>query len=220
MSLHLGDYVLLAGNLLTALALDVIHALNDLHPQPTAAEYLMDKHKQTVHLFAASMTLTLILLLASLHYATEVTFGCIQFSLATLVWSFVFSISCFLLLPASYITTTIAYFTPEVAAAAATADDDVDNDDQNMPQGDSIDSIDPVPEAAHIPLKCRAELNIPKMANVGQRDEESINDIMSKALHGKLDCDYPETSKIVRIFTSSTFTGNKISNIGLANYKT
>ena len=210
MSLHLVDYLLLAGNLLTALALDVIHALNDLHPQPTAGEYLIDKHKKDVPLFILAMTLSMVLLLASVFSETEVTLVCIQFYLATFIWSFVFSTLCFLLLPMSCVTQIIAYFTPEIAAPTAAADDGDDNDDQNVPQDDSID---PLPEAVPMPLKCRAELNIPKMTNVGQRDEEFINDIMSKALHGKLDCDYPETSKIVRIFTSSTFTGNKISNI-------
>ncbi len=39
------------------------------------------------------------------------------------------------------------------------------------------------------------------------RKLESAQEVVNAALHGLMDVEYPLTSKIVRIFTSSTFTG-------------
>ena len=55
--------------------------------------------------------------------------------------------------------------------------------------------------------KCRKELKIPKSLGDEQGTLLDVEEVVGWALHGRLDCDYPENSKIVRIFTSSTFTG-------------
>ena len=65
------------------------------------------------------------------------------------------------------------------------------------------------PEEAEEP-KCRKELKIPKKPEDYQDDAMDVDEVVGWALHGKVDCDYPDTSKIVRIFTSSTFTGRRI----------
>ena len=59
--------------------------------------------------------------------------------------------------------------------------------------------------------KCRKGLNIPKKLTGAPKTSVDVNLVMQWALMGKTDCDYPETSKIVRIFTSSTFTGSLAS---------
>ena len=58
--------------------------------------------------------------------------------------------------------------------------------------------------------KCRKELKIPKKLENEQGTSLDVDEVVGWALHGKLDCEYPENSKIVRIFTSSTFTGKRI----------
>ena len=55
--------------------------------------------------------------------------------------------------------------------------------------------------------KCRKDLKIPKKVEVDKDASIDVEEVVKWALHGKMDCDYPDTSKIVRIFTSSTFTG-------------
>ena len=61
-------------------------------------------------------------------------------------------------------------------------------------------------EAKPATVKCRKQLNIPKKG-AGAQATVNVEKVVGSALQGKMDCDYPETSKIVRIFTSSTFTG-------------
>ena len=58
--------------------------------------------------------------------------------------------------------------------------------------------------------KCRKELKIPKKLENEQDTSLDVDEVVGLALHGKMDCEYPENSKIVRIFTSSTFTGKRI----------
>ena len=63
------------------------------------------------------------------------------------------------------------------------------------------------PKDEAVTPKCRKELNLPKKAEGSQKPSVDVETVVSWALKGKMDCDYPDTSKIVRIFTSSTFTG-------------
>ena len=65
---------------------------------------------------------------------------------------------------------------------------------------------DAQPEAGAATAKCRKQLNIPEKG-AGTQTTVNVEKVVGWALQGKMGCDYPETSKIVRIFTSSTFTG-------------
>ena len=56
--------------------------------------------------------------------------------------------------------------------------------------------------------QCRKQLNIPKKSG-GPQKTINVEEVVGWALHGKVGCDYPDTAKIVRIFTSSTFTGKR-----------
>ena len=66
----------------------------------------------------------------------------------------------------------------------------------------------PKREEVEVP-KCRKELKIPKKPENDEDVSIDVEEVVKWALHGKMDCDYPDTSKIVRIFTSSTFTGTQ-----------
>ena len=66
------------------------------------------------------------------------------------------------------------------------------------------------PEEVFESPKCRKELKIPKKLENEQDTSLDVDEVVGWALHGKMDCEYPENSKIVRIFTSSTFTGKII----------
>ena len=47
----------------------------------------------------------------------------------------------------------------------------------------------------------------PKKSGKDERTTSGVAELVTWALHGKMDCVLTETSNIVRIFTSSTFTG-------------
>ena len=76
---------------------------------------------------------------------------------------------------------------------------------KTTPVGEKKDECPPE-EMAGSP-KCRKEMKIPKSQGIEQDTLLDVEEVVGWALHGRLDCDYPENAKIVRIFTSSTFTG-------------